>query len=86
MNKTSSPGYTRAISSHIERRRSILLPEAALQHVNSEGILVGGFGEDLDRELAKVEILMKGDLFTMTLFWKANVREVLLIMRHVFDK
>ncbi len=69
-----------------DRRKSVLQPDGNLHHVNSEGIIVAGFGEDHDKELAKVEILMKGDLFTMTLFWKAHLREVLLVMRHVFDR
>ena len=57
-----------------------------MNHINSEGIVISGFGEDRDKELAKVEVIMKGDLFTMSLFWKAVPQEVMLVLRQVFDK
>lgn len=60
--------------------------ESNAANTNSEGIIISGFGEDRDKELAKVEVIMKGDLFTMSLFWKAEHREVLLVLRQVFDK
>lgn len=64
-----------------------LLSESHItHHTNSEGVIVSGFGEDRDKELSKVEVIMKGDLFTMTLFWKAERKEVLLVLRQVFDK
>jgi hypothetical protein len=68
-----------------DRRISHLQPDTNHPRGNSED-LACGFREDYDRELVKVEILMKGDLFSMTLFWKASAKEILLVMRHVFDR
>lgn len=59
---------------------------SALQTTNSEGVIISGFGEERDKNLAKVEVIMRGDLYTMTLFWRAAKKEVFLVLRHVFDK
>jgi hypothetical protein len=57
-----------------------------VQRVNSEGKIIGGFGEEADQVLSKVEILMKGDLYNLSLFWKANSQQVLTVLRHAHTR